>query len=190
MTSQGGYLALVLAVALERLFEVGLSWRHLRKLRARGEVSLAPSHFRTMALLHGLFLASCAVEVPLLGRVFPGALGWIALSVVLVSQVLRYWVVATLGDRWTLPIAVPRGSEPITAGPYRFVRHPNYVAVGLEFAFLPLVHGAWLTALVFSVLNACHLRRRIVVEEAAQGEAYARSFAGKPRFLPALGRRP
>src|SRR5678815_4307251 len=95
---------------------------------------------------------ACALEVVLLDRPFPGAVGWMALAVVLGAQALRYWAIATLGWRWNTRIVVVPGAPPVTGGPYRFVRHPNYVAVIAEMVALPLVHGAWLTALAFTCL--------------------------------------
>ncbi len=103
---------------------------------------------------------------------------------VLGAQALRYWAIATLGWRWNTRIVVVPGTAPVTAGPYRWVRHPNYVAVIAEMIALPLVHGAWLTALVFSVGNALLLRVRIRAEEQALGEPWQHAFAGRPRFVP------
>ena len=110
--------------------------------------------------------------------------GFVALALALVAQALRYWAITTLGPRWNTRVIVLPEAEPVTGGPYRFIRHPNYVAVVLELAVLPLVHGAWLTALVFTVGNALLLRVRIRVEEEALGAHYAKSFSNTPRMLP------
>jgi methyltransferase len=110
--------------------------------------------------------------------------GWLALAVVLGAQALRYWAIATLGWRWNTRIVVVPGAAPVTGGPYRFVRHPNYVAVIAEMVALPLVHGAWLTALAFTLGNAWLLRVRIHAEERALGEHWEHAFAGRPRFVP------
>jgi methyltransferase len=122
-----------------------------------------------MAVLHAAFLFSCALEVVLLRRPFPGALGWTALCAFLLAQVLRYWAIASLGDRWNVRVIVVPGDVPVVRGPYRFLRHPNYLAVAVEMVALPLVHGAFLTAIVFSTLNAALLRLRIRTEELALG---------------------
>ena len=103
---------------------------------------------------------------------------------VLAAQALRYWAIATLGWRWNTRIVVVPGAAPVTAGPYRWVRHPNYVAVIAEMLALPLVHGAWLTAAVFSLGNALLLRVRIRAEEQALGTSWQQAFAGRPRFVP------
>ena len=184
VTSVHLYLALLVLVALERCVELVLSTRNARLARARGAVESGQGHYPVMSVFHGAFLVSCALEVVLLRRPFPGALGWIALAVVLAAQALRYWAVVTLGWRWNTRIVVVPGAPPVTGGPYRFVSHPNYVAVIAEMLALPLVHGAWLTALVFSLGNAWLLRVRIRAEEQALGQPWAHAFAGRPRFVP------
>jgi len=184
VTSVQLYLGLLALVALERGVELVVSARNARLARARGGVETGQGHYPVMAVFHGLFLVACAVEVVLLGRPFPGALGWAALAAVLGAQTLRYWAIATLGWRWSTRIVVLPGTAPVTAGPYRWVRHPNYLAVIAEMVALPLVHGAWLTALVFSLGNAWLLRVRVRAEEEALGEPWRYAFAGRPRFVP------
>jgi len=184
VTSVQLYLGLLALVALERGVELVVSARNARLARARGGVETGQGHYPVMAVFHGLFLVACAGEVVLLRRPFPGALGWAALTAVLGAQALRYWAIATLGWRWNTRIVVLPGAAPVTAGPYRWVRHPNYVAVIAEMVALPLVHGAWLTALVFSLGNAWLLRVRIRAEEEALGEPWRHAFAGRPRFVP------
>jgi methyltransferase len=184
VTSVQLYLGLLLAVALERGVELFLSARNARLARARGGVETGQGHYPVMAVFHGVFLLACALEVVLLHRPFPGAVGWVALAVVLAAQGLRYWAIATLGWRWNTRIVVVPGAAPVTGGPYRFVRHPNYVAVIAEMVALPLVHGAWLTALVFSLGNVWLLRVRIRAEEHALGAPWEQAFAGRPRFVP------
>src|SRR5690606_8224852 len=110
----------------------------------------------------------------------------VALAGVAAAQTLRYWAVFTLGDSWNVRILVIPGAAPVTAGPYAFVRHPNYLAVTIELLCVPLVGGAWITAAVFSVANTALLRIRIRQEEEALGAGWASSFADKPRFLPRL----
>jgi methyltransferase len=178
------YLALMLLLALERLVELGISQRNARRALARGAVEVGQRHFRVMAAMHALFLVACPLEVFALGRAFPGALGWACLGGVAVAQGLRYWAIFSLGERWNVRILVLPNAPPVTRGPYRFVRHPNYVAVVLEILLVPLVYGAWVTAAVFSVANAILLRVRIRAEEAALGPGYAAAFAGRPRFIP------
>jgi methyltransferase len=118
-----------------------------------------------MVLLHTLFLVSCVSEVWVLGREAAAWLAAVMLAMLAGAMALRYWVIATLGRRWTTRVVCQPGAPLIEAGPFRYLRHPNYLAVVTEIAALPMVHGAWLTALVFSALNAALLRVRIRVEE-------------------------
>ncbi|MDP3505042.1 MAG: isoprenylcysteine carboxylmethyltransferase family protein [Myxococcales bacterium] len=182
--SLGLYLGLLVLVAFERLAELLISRRNARLAFAQGAVEVGQGHFRVMTIFHTLFLLSCAAEPLLLGRVFPGALGWVALALALAAQALRYWAIATLGPRWNTRIIVLPAVPPVVGGPYRFVKHPNYVAVIVELLALPLVFGGWMTALAFSLGNAALLMVRIRAEEQALGPGYAQAFAGRPRFVP------
>jgi methyltransferase len=188
--SLGAYLAILAALALERVFHLALAARNARRALAAGAVEHGRSHYPAMAAFHALFLISAAAEAVVLKRPFPGALGWIALCGALGAQVLRYWSVASLGSRWNTRIIVFPGMEPVVRGPYRFMRHPNYLAVIVEIACVPLIHGCWLTAIVFSTGNAALLRVRILTEEAAMGPRYALKFDGRPRLVPKLSPRP
>ncbi|MCP3100640.1 isoprenylcysteine carboxyl methyltransferase family protein [Myxococcus sp. K15C18031901] len=176
-----GYMALLV---LERVVELVLSRRNAALAFAQGGVESGQAHYRFMVVFHTLFLGACVAEVFLRDRPFPGTWGWVALAGAVTAQALRYWAIATLGARWNSRIITVPGLPPVTHGPYRFLRHPNYVAVVLELACVPLIHGAWWTAVVFSVGNAALLFVRIRAEEAALGEAYARAFSHRPRFIP------
>jgi methyltransferase len=182
VTSRTLYLGFLGLIAAERLVELALSRRNAARAFARGGHEHGRGHFPVLVSLHTAFLASCAVESAI--RPFPGLLGWIALTVAVAAQGLRYWAVASLGDRWNARVIVVPGEPPVERGPYRFVRHPNYLAVVLEMIAVPLVHGCWVTAAVFSLANAAVLRLRIRSEEVALGADWQRAFAGRPRFLP------
>jgi methyltransferase len=169
VTSTSAYLGLLALVACQRIAELRLSRGNAGKAFARGGIEHGRGHFPAMAVLHTAFLSACALEVVLLRRPFPSVLGWMALVVFLLAQGLRYWAIASLGDRWNVRVIVVPGEARVVRGPYRFLRHPNYLAVAVEMAALPLVHGAWLTAIVFSTLDAALLRLRIRVEEVALG---------------------
>lgn len=180
------YTALVVAVALGRLVELRIAKRNLRSLLARGGVEIAPRHYRWMVLLHVLFLAACPLEVWLLDRPFFPALAAVMFLLLVLAVGLRWWVVSTLDGRWTTRIVVLPGVTPVTGGPYKFLRHPNYLAVILEILSLPLLHTAWITALVFSLANALVLRVRIRAEEEglARLSDYEAAFSGRPRLVP------
>ena len=124
-----------------------------------------------MAAVHSLLLVSCVVEVHVADRPFIPALGWPMLAVVAGTQGLRWWCVRTLGPQWNTRIVVVPGLPLVTGGPYRWLRHPNYVAVVVEVAALPLVHTAWVTAVVFSLLDALVLSVRIPAEQRALAAA-------------------
>jgi len=162
------YAALVLATGLERLAELVVSARHARWSFARGGVESGRGHFPAMVALHTGLLVACVVEVVVADRPFVPWLGWPMLALVLASQGLRWWCIATLGERWNTRVIVVPGLPLVRRGPYRWLAHPNYVAVVAEGVALPLVHTAWVTALAFTVLNAWLLLAfRIPAEERA-----------------------
>jgi methyltransferase len=162
------YVALVGAVAAERIAELVVSKRHADWAFARGGVEYGRSHYPAMAIVHAALLVSCVAEVVVADRPFVPWLGWPMVAVVLATQALRWWCVATLGAQWNTRVIVVPDRPLVTGGPYRWLRHPNYLAVTVEVAALPLVHTAWVTAVVFSVANAVLLLGwRIPVEERA-----------------------
>ena len=148
-----------------RALEISVSNRHLRALRARGAYEVGAAHYPWMVALHAAFLVSCVAEVWLLHRPWRPAVATVALAVLVVALALRWWVLSTLGDRWTTRIMLPPGERLITEGPYRWLRHPNYLAVVLEIVAIPMFHSAWLTAVIFSIANLLVLRVRIGVED-------------------------
>lgn len=162
------YLVVVGLTAVERLAELVVSARNARWSFARGGVESGRGHFPPMVVLHTALLVACVVEVVVGHRPFLPWLGWPALVLVVASQALRWWCIATLGPRWNTRVIVVPGLPLVDRGPYRWFRHPNYVAVVVEGIALPLVHTAWVTALVFTALNAVLLLRfRIPAEERA-----------------------
>ena len=165
--SQLLFTALVLAVGVERLAELALSRRHAAWAFSHGGEEFGRGHFPPMVALHTGLLVGALAEVWILERPFLPILGWTALAVVAASQMLRWWCIASLGRQWNTRVIVVPGLPLVGRGPYRLLRHPNYVAVVLEGAALPLVHSAWATAAGFTVLNAVLLARRIHVEEQA-----------------------
>ena len=186
--SEALYLGFLGLLAAERIGELVISRRNAAWAFARGGVEAGRGHYPVMAAFHTLFLGACAGEVLLLGRSFPGALGWGALGAALAAQGLRYWAVQALGARWNTRVIVVPGLAPVTGGPYRLLRHPNYVAVAVEMAAVPLIHGAWWTAVVFSAGNALLLWVRVRAEENALGPGWEAAFAGRPRFVPEVRR--
>ena len=162
------YLVFVLATGVERLVEVVVSTRHARWAFARGGVEYGKDHFPWMVALHTGLLVGALLEVFVLDRPFLPWLGWPMLAIALLCQAGRYWVIWALGPQWNTRVIVVPGLPRVVRGPYRFawLPHPNYLVVVIEGVALPLVHSAWITALVFSVLNAALLLRfRIPTED-------------------------
>ena len=186
MTSQLAYCAFLAGIAAERLFELRLSKRNAAAAFARGGIEVGREHFGAMRALHAVFLGACALEVVLLQRTFEPLLGWPMLALALGAQSLRYWAIASLGPRWNVRVIVTPGDPVVTSGPYRWLRHPNYLAVVIEGFAIPLIHGAWISAALFSALNAWLLRVRIRVEESALAEHCegAPRLASRPRLFP------
>jgi methyltransferase len=184
VTSQALYLGFLALLAGERGIELAISRENAKKAFAHGGFEVGRRHYAFMAAIHAMFFVCCAGEVLLLNRPFPGVLGFIALLAAIAAQGLRYSAVSALGERWNVRIIVWPSHDPVTGGPYRFIRHPNYVAVIIELFAVPLVHGAFVSALFFSICNAILLAVRIREEERALGPAYAAAFAHHPRFIP------
>jgi methyltransferase len=163
---------LVLAVAFvaaQRLFELVLARRNERQTRARGAVERGQRHYLSIVALHTLWLISTLVEGLLRGPELP-AFWLVPLALFLLVQPLRYWAIFSLGERWNTKILVLPGKKPVRRGPYRYLDHPNYVVVVVEILAFPLIFGAWITALVFTVLNAVVLSVRIREENRALSE--------------------
>ncbi|OHV44221.1 isoprenylcysteine carboxylmethyltransferase family protein [Pseudofrankia sp. BMG5.36] len=173
MVSEVWYTVLVGLVALERLAELTVAKRNMAWSLARGARESGFSHYPFMVVLHTGLLAGCLLEVWLGGGDFLPALGWPMLALVLAAQALRWWCIHTLGHQWNTRILVVPGLPRVTSGPYRLFAHPNYVAVVVEGFALPLVHTAWITAVVFTVLNAWLLTVRIRAENDALRSIYA-----------------
>ena len=161
------YVLLIAAVAGERVAELVVSNRNLAWSRTRGGIEFGAGHYPVMVVLHTGLLVGCLAEVIFLHRPFLPALGWPMLAFVVAAQALRWWCITTLGRQWNTRVVVVPGAPRVSGGPYRLIPHPNYVAVIAEGVALPLVHTAWITALVFTVLNAALLTTRITTENNA-----------------------
>jgi methyltransferase len=163
------YDLLILTIGIERLVELIVAKRNARWAFAHGGKEFGHNHYAVMVTLHSALLLGCVVEVWTLHRPFIGWLGWPMLAVVALSQALRWWCVTTLGHRWNTRVIVVPHAPLVRRGPYRWLHHPNYVAVVAEGLALPLVHTAWLTAIGFTLANALLLTVRIQVENKELG---------------------
>jgi methyltransferase len=157
-----GALVVIVLVALERLGELIYSAQNTKALRARGAVEIGRAHYPLIVLLHAAWLVSLIVFLPK-----PSSLHWSWLAVFIVLQAFRIWVLASIGRYWTTRILTLPAAPLVRRGPYRFLRHPNYVVVVGEIAVLPLVFGEVGVAIVFSILNGFMLAWRISVEDQA-----------------------
>jgi methyltransferase len=150
------FTLLVLATGIERLYELRVSIKHAKIAFDQGGKEFGQGHFPWMVILHTGLLFGAVAEVWLLDRSFIPWLGWSMVVLVIASQAGRYWVIWALGWQWNTRVIVVPGAARVTRGPYRFpwLRHPNYWIVAVEGIALPLVHSAWITAIVFTALNA------------------------------------
>jgi methyltransferase len=180
------YLAVVAAVALLRFAELFISARHRRALAAAGASTVHEPHFKWMALLHTAILAGAALEVVALHRPFVPALAIPALALLIAATWTRWWVIQTLGQHWNVGVMDSTRQGVVDTGPYRWVRHPNYTAVFVELLALPLVHTAWITAVLGGVAHVFVLRARIAAEDRVllANADYQGRMGNKPRFLP------
>jgi methyltransferase len=171
------YWALLAVIAVERVAELVVSQRHAAASLRQGGVESGAGHFPVMVALHVALLAGCVIEPIVAHRTFIPALGWPMLAVVVAANGLRWWCIATLGPRWSARVIVLPGAPLVRSGPYRWFSHPNYVAVIIEGAALPLTGSAWITASAFTVLNAALLTVRIRCETRALAAAAPRETA-------------
>lgn len=183
-TSQLAFFALLAIVGLLRIAELVVSKRHSAKADTRGEQPRPELAFVFMVVLHTVPFWLAPLEVLFLDRPFVPLLAAVSVVALTFAGVLRFWTLKTLGASWNVRIVKP--GTVVSDGPYRFIRHPNYLVVITELLFLPLFHGAWITALVLTVGNALVLWRRIPAEERVLLEVpgYAEAMGGKPRFVP------
>lgn len=182
------FLLLLISLGAQRLIELRHSARNERRILEMGGREHAAGQFRVMRGLHTAWFLAMIAEVFGLQRQFHPALALAASLVFLAGQALRYAAIHTLGERWTVRVMTLPSIKPVSQGIYRYIRHPNYLGVVLEIGAVPLLHGAYLTTIIFSIANALLLTWRIQTEERALREQnnYEQVFADRPRFLPKL----
>ena len=182
------YLLLIAAVAVDRLAELAYSRRNQARLSRRGAKQTYDPAFIGMVALHIGYLCAAPLEFLLLDRPFIPWMGWPALTVLAAANALRVWCIRTLSVHWNMQIVDSQNLGPVTTGPYRWIRHPNYLALFFEVVALPLVHSAWITASIATLANIAILRRRIAAEEQVlmREPAYRLQMATKPRFFPGV----
>jgi methyltransferase len=183
------FTALVLAVGAGRMIELVISQRRRAVLASRGAAPVGEPHFRAMVLLHTAILIGALVEAWVWRRPVVPAIALSAFVLVLGATALRWWVIATLGPHWNVRIMSSLSLGVVTTGPFRFVRHPNYVAVFVELLALPLCHSAYFTAAAGAGAHLWVLYHRIRAEESMllADPGYRAAMGDKPRFIPQIG---
>jgi methyltransferase len=161
------YYGLLAVICFERLAELVVSQRHASLSLRSGGIESGQGHFPLMVALHAALLAGCLTEPIALHRAFIPALGWPMFALVILANSVRWLCIAALGPRWTARVIVMPGLPLVRTGPYRYFRHPNYAAVIVEGAALPLMGSAWITAATFTAANLALLSVRIRCESRA-----------------------
>lgn len=182
------FLILLAGVGLERLAELRLSHRHQHELASSGARKHSDPRYLWMIALHTGVLIGAAVEVIALHRPFIPWLAFPALVLFALATALRWWVIRTLGIHWNTEVVDSARLGVVSDGPFRWIRHPNYLGVCVELIALPLVHTAWITAMLATIGNVLVLRNRLSIEERLLDAvpAYRAAMAGKPRFVPRI----
>ncbi len=182
------FLALLLIVGALRIVELRISKRHQREMTARGATKAKDPVFPVMAMFHTALLVASAAEVVVLHRPLIPALAIPMALLFLAANVVRWWVIRTLGQHWNVQVMDSTRLGVITTGPFRYVRHPNYAAVFVEMIALPLIHTAWITALAGAIMHIIVLSIRLSSEERVlfANPDYRAAMSAKHRFVPGL----
>lgn len=182
------YLGLLVVVALLRFFELGVSKRNQQKMIAQGSHKVEKPAFRWVVMAHTFTLIGAALEVVFLHRPFIPVLAATMFTLFLLSNLLRLWVVRSMGQHWNVQVVDSTNLGVITTGPFRYIRHPNYLAILVEMFSLPLIHTAWITAIFGVCAYGAAIGQRIGVEEKVlfADPAYRAAMANKSRFIPGL----
>jgi methyltransferase len=186
--TKAAFLVLLACVGLERVVELAVSRRHQHELANCGARKHRDPQYGWMVTLHVMVLAGAAAEVTLLRRPFIWWLAFPALLLFVLATLLRWWVIRTLGIHWNTEVMDSASLGVVSGGPFRWIRHPNYLGVFVELIALPLIHTAWLTAIFAAAGNAWVLRNRLRIEERLLEAvpAYRATMSAKPRFLPKI----
>jgi methyltransferase len=191
MAMRVAYLWLLVFVAIGRLAELKISRRNQRRLETQGVRKIPEPHFRWMVLLHAGVIVCAGAEVMILHRPFILALAVPMAVLFILANLLRWWVIRTLAGHWNVEVMESSRVGVVSSGPYRWVRHPNYVAVVMEIFSLPMIHTAWITAIAGTLGDLEILRRRIKVEDGflMSNPDYRLAMGDKPRFFPRFFKR-
>jgi methyltransferase len=188
MTITGVYIILLVTVGVGRLLEMRLSNRNRAQLLDSGAQAVTERYFPLMVSLHIGILVGSLIEVIAFERPFYPLLAIPCFILFVGCNLLRWWVIRVLGTHWNVKVMDSTGRGVVTAGPYRYIRHPNYTAVYFELLALPLIYTAWITALLGGILHIWVLWQRVQVEESVllADSAYRAEMGDKARFIPHL----
>ncbi len=153
-------------LGIQRISELLYARKNEKTLRAKGAVEYDRAGYSVIVTMHVLFFLSLVAEKIYLGRTY-NSMSLLFLILFVFAQLLRYWAISSLGVFWNTRIIVLPGNELVNRGPYKYLRHPNYISVAIEFAVIPLIFSCYITAIVFSIINYVLIRRRIRIEEEA-----------------------
>ena len=167
MSGEVAFTILLVLVAIERIVELVISKRNLTWSFAQGGIEFGRSHYKYMVVIHVFLLLGSLIEVWIVRPLLNPTLSWTMFALAIASQGLRWWCIGSLGQRWNTLVVIIPGKAAVTSGPYKWFKHPNYVAVVIEGFALPMVGFAWRTAIIFTVLNTFVLRARLKSENAA-----------------------
>lgn len=172
-------------LVVQRMTELAIARKNERRMKAQGAYEVGQEHYKWIVVVHVLFFLSLIVEVKGF-HAQPAAWWWIPFVVFILAQILRSWALFSLGRFWNTKIIILPGAKVVEKGPYRFLRHPNYVIVAAELFMVPLIFQAYVTAVLFTILNVIVMCVRIPAEEKALSEAtnYSESTGSHSRFLP------
>jgi methyltransferase len=162
------YLVVIAFTIAERLYELRVANRNYAESMAKGGVEFGSGHYPYMVLMHTLFFVSCLIEPNLNSHlVSHPSISLVCASLILGCQGMRWWIIYTLSSQWNTRVVVVPGASRVRSGPFRYFTHPNYAVVAVELISLPMLHGAWVTAVLFTIANIFLMRTRIAIENEA-----------------------
>jgi methyltransferase len=179
------FLIVISIIVFQRIIELFIAKRNENWMKIQGAVEFGARHYKYLVVMHGSFFLSLTAEKVLLERGLSPLWPFIFCLFGL-TQLIRVWVISSLGKFWNTKILVLANEKIVKKGPYRFVKHPNYFVVAMELVVVPLLFNAFYTALLFTILNALMMMVRIPEEEKALSTLteYERTFQDANRFLP------
>lgn len=182
------FFLILTAIFVQRILEAGHSKRNVAALTAEGGKELTTNSLLLVVIMQLSWFVAMIVEVIYFQRPFIPWLGALGFLGAITGQGLRYLSMKALGKRWTLPTTILPNAPVVVSGPYKYLRHPNWLGVIIEIGMVPLIHTAYFTAIIYTILNAFVIGKRVQVEEQALSNSsdYAKAFAQHPRFIPRL----